>query len=70
MATILTPYDPHRLLRLKDVLKLLPISKSNFWAGVKSGRYPKSLKMGPRTTAWRAADIYALIDGLNYEVSK
>lgn len=40
---------------------LLPISKSSFWAGCKSGKYPKPLKLGPRTTVWRIEDIRALI---------
>jgi len=28
-----------------------------------SGRYPKPVKLGPRTTAWRVSDIRALIEG-------
>jgi prophage regulatory protein len=48
-------------LRLPDVLRLIPISKSRWWAGVKEGRYPPSVKLGARTTAWRAEDIRALI---------
>jgi len=48
-------------LRLPQVLKLYPVSRSSWWAGVKSGRYPKSVKLGPRTTAWRAEDIKILI---------
>lgn len=42
---------------------LIPIGKSSWWAGVKSGRYPKPIKIGPRTTVWRAEDIRALING-------
>lgn len=41
---------------------LIPISRSAWWAGVKAGRFPPSVKLGPRTTAWRVADIRALID--------
>jgi len=48
-------------LRLPQILELLPISKSSWWAGCKSGRYPKPVKLGPRTTAWRASDINALL---------
>jgi prophage regulatory protein len=44
-------------LRLPDVLTIIPVSKSTFWAGVKSGRYPKPVKIGMRCTAWRAVDI-------------
>jgi prophage regulatory protein len=58
-----------RLLRLKDILAPLgpiPMSKSTWWAGVKSGRYPQPVKLGPRITAWRAEDI----DGLIRKASK
>ncbi len=48
-------------LRLPEVLKLYPVSKSSWWAGIKAGRYPKSVKLGPRTTAWRIEDIKSLI---------
>ncbi|WP_224983011.1 helix-turn-helix transcriptional regulator [Geomonas agri] len=51
-----------RLLRLKEVLTLIPVCKSSWWAGVKSGKYPASVKLGPRTTAWRYADILKLIE--------
>jgi predicted DNA-binding transcriptional regulator AlpA len=47
--------------RLPQVLATYPVSKSTWWAGVKSGRYPKPVKLGPRTTAWRVSDIRALI---------
>jgi predicted DNA-binding transcriptional regulator AlpA len=52
------------LLRLPQVLTLIPISRSSWWASCKSGRYPKPVKLGPRTTAWRAADINALLEKL------
>ena len=40
---------------------VFPISKSSWWAGVKTGRYPKPVKLGPRTTVWKIEDIRALI---------
>jgi prophage regulatory protein len=43
---------------------VIPISKSSWWQGVKDGRYPAPVKLGPRTTAWRVEDIRALIDEL------
>ncbi len=39
----------------------IPVSKSTWWAGIKSGRYPKPVKLGPRITAWRVEDIRSLI---------
>lgn len=50
-----------RLLRLPDVLRLIPVSKSTWWAGVKTGRFPAPVKLGPRTTCWRLSDIENLI---------
>lgn len=48
-------------VRLRDILRVIPISKSSWWAGVKEGRYPASVKLSPRVTAWRVEDIRALI---------
>lgn len=37
---------------------LIPVSKSTWWAGVKSGRYPQPVRtLGLRITAWRVEDI-------------
>ena len=40
----------------------IPVSRSTWWAGVKTGRYPAPVKLGPRITAWRVSDIRKLID--------
>jgi predicted DNA-binding transcriptional regulator AlpA len=53
------------LLRLSQVLALVPVSRSTWWAGCKTGRFPKSVKLGPRTTAWRASDIAALLETIS-----
>ena len=53
------------LVRLKSILGPngpIPVSRSSCWEGVRSGRYPKPVKLGPRTTAWRAEDIRAVIE--------
>lgn len=41
---------------------IIPVSKSTWWSGVKSGRFPKPTKLGPRTTVWHVEDIRALIE--------
>ncbi|RUR12402.1 helix-turn-helix transcriptional regulator [Legionella septentrionalis] len=41
---------------------LIPISKSTWWAGVKTGRFPKPVKFGSRITVWRVEDIRSLIE--------
>ena len=47
-------------LRLPQVLAIFPISKSSWWSGIKAGKYPRGVKLSPRTTAWRIEDIKAL----------
>lgn len=54
--------DRAALLRLPQVLRLVPVSKSTWWAGVRQGRFPQPVKIGPRTTCWKAADVFELIE--------
>ncbi len=60
------PNDAHLpdtgFLRLPQVLRLYPVSRSTWWAGVRSGRYPQPIKLGERCTAWRAENIRELIE--------
>lgn len=60
-ATHAQPLPTEGFARLPMVLANIPISKSSWWSGVKSGRYPQPVKLGPRTTAWRVEDIRKLI---------
>jgi predicted DNA-binding transcriptional regulator AlpA len=58
------------LVRLPEIVApngVLPISRSSFLAGVKAGRFPQPVKVGPRTTAWSAAEIRAFIATLQEE---
>ena len=52
-------------VRLKQILSPrgpIPVSKSTWWAGIKDGRFPKPMKLGPRVTVWRAEDIADLLE--------
>ena len=40
---------------------IIPVSKSTWWQGVKSGRYPKPVKLSTRVTAWSVESIRELI---------
>lgn len=52
-------------LRLSQIVPgIFPVAKSTWWLGVKDGRYPQPVKLGPRITVWRAEDIRALIERL------
>jgi prophage regulatory protein len=50
LTSILAPQGP------------IPVGRSTWWAGVKTGRFPKPVKLGPRTTAWKVEDIRDLIE--------
>ena len=56
-----TPLPTEGYVRLPQVLAVIPVCKSTWWNGCKSGKYPKPVKLGPRTTAWRVEDIRTLI---------
>lgn len=53
-----------RLLRLRQVLEIVPISKSAWYKGVAGGRFPPGVKLSSRTVAWRKSDIEALVRSL------
>ena len=55
--------DKVAFVRLPTILKILPISKSTWLTGVKSGHFPKPVRLGKRITAWRVEDIRKLING-------
>jgi predicted DNA-binding transcriptional regulator AlpA len=57
-------------LRLNQVLRVIPVSRSSWWAGVKTGRFPKPIKLGARTTAWREEDIAELVQRLSQSPGK
>jgi hypothetical protein len=54
------------LVRLSSILAPkgpIPVCKSTWWAGVKTGRFPAPVKhLGPRITAWKAEQILDLVD--------
>lgn len=42
---------------------LIPISATTWYEGVKSGRFPKPVRLGPKSVAWHAEDIRRIIEG-------
>ena len=63
-ATTTPTASPEKLLRLSAVLSLVPISRSAWYAGVKDGKFPPPIKLGPKTSAWRESDVNRLIADL------
>lgn len=67
---------PHKaaFVRLTTILQILPISRSTWLTGIKSGHFPKPVRLGKRITAWRVEDIRNLInskeeEGGNYGIN-
>lgn len=46
---------------------VIPVSKSTWWAGVRSGRFPPAIKVTPGVSAWRWADLHRLLESLRPE---
>jgi predicted DNA-binding transcriptional regulator AlpA len=57
-------------LRLSDICGrrnppkpgMLPISPNTVWRLVRNGQFPKPVKLGPNSTAWRFAEVKAWAD--------
>ncbi|MCI7616715.1 MULTISPECIES: helix-turn-helix transcriptional regulator [Desulfovibrio] len=68
-ATVQKPSAPvlpeTGFLRLADVLKIVPVCRTAWYNGVKSGLYPKPVALGKRARGYRIEDVRALIDRLN-----
>lgn len=46
----------------RGIPAIIPISRTSWWKGVKSGRFPKPIQLGPKTVVWRIEDIRKLIE--------
>jgi prophage regulatory protein len=52
---------PDKLLTIEQVLTLIPISISTWRRGVKSGRFPRGVRLSIRSVFWRIDVIRALL---------
>jgi hypothetical protein len=67
----MSQFNQNGLLRISQIIgnpkasppipPIIPVSRSSWWSGVKEGRFPAPIKLGPRTTCWLAEDILALV---------
>jgi integrase len=54
-------------VRAKQIHQFFGIGLSTWWLWVKEGRAPKGVRLGSRTTAWRAEHSRSLLDQLSQE---
>lgn len=65
-----TDFPKTGLVRLSSILAPrgpIPVSKSTWWAKVKSGEFPQPVKLTSRVTCWKAQEIWSLLDRINGE---
>jgi predicted DNA-binding transcriptional regulator AlpA len=47
-----------RILRIKEVVKMIGLSRSTVWNMHKEGRFPKKIVLGPRSVGWLDTEVY------------
>ena len=52
-----------KYLKMKDVLEIVPVSRNHWKKGVRDGVFPQGVKLTPRVTIWREADVLAVVAG-------
>ena len=55
--------SPDTLLSLPEVLSVIGVAPSTWWAGVASGKFPRPVKCG-RRSFWPQSDIADFIENL------
>ena len=51
---------PITLMRIPQILKVMPVSKSKFWLMVQKGEFPKPVKIG-RSSFWTIEQVQAYL---------
>ena len=46
----------------QGIMPLFPICKTEWWNGVRDGKYPQPIKLSANITVWRVEDIRRLIE--------
>ncbi len=55
-----TQIPPITLMRIPQILKVMPVSKSKFWLMVQKGEFPKPIKIG-RSSFWTIEQVQAYL---------
>jgi prophage regulatory protein len=58
---IALPQEDQAFVRLPTVLGVYPVSKAEWWKGVREKRYPAPVQLAKRISAWRVGDIRKLL---------
>ena len=56
------------LMRIPQILEVMPVSKSKFWLMVQKGEFPKPIKIG-RSSFWTIEQVQTFIQERTREVN-
>lgn len=51
------------MLNIKEVLAVVRISRSSWYAGIKDGKYPAPVHIGPASPRWKLGDVRKVTEG-------
>lgn len=54
-----------RLLRIDEVLHVTGLSKNTIYRRMREGTFPRQIRIGPNSVAWRQSDIERWISSLH-----
>jgi len=57
LLTINSPRSEPGFIRLRELTKRIPVSKSTIWLWTQQGKFPAPIKLSERVTAWSVASI-------------
>ena len=49
----------------QGIAPFFPVSRSQWFAGIRQGVYPKGIKISKRVTVWRADEIRKMVDQMS-----
>ena len=59
--TSLESFPDKGLVRLPQILKIVPISPSTWWKWIREGKAPKGRKLARNVTVWKAEEILSFV---------
>jgi len=52
----------YRLLRFKEVVVITGLPKSSLYEAISRGEFPKPVKIGNRSVAWKSSEVYFWVE--------
>jgi len=51
--------EANSFIRIKDLVKFVPISKAHIWRLSRAGKFPRAIRLSERCTAWKKSEVEA-----------